>query len=87
MAESYSVQAILSANDKNFSAGMKSASSALSSLKTSITGGLGFGILAGIGQQAFSAISGSVTGLVGEISSSNAAWKTFSANMEMAGKG
>lgn len=87
MAESYSVQAILSANDKNFSAGMKSASSALSNLKTSITGGLGFGILAGIGQQAFSAISSSVTGLIGEISSSNAAWKTFSANMEMAGKG
>ena len=87
MAESFSVQAILSANDKNFSAGIKSASSALNGLKSSITGGLGFGILAGVGQQAFSAISGSVTGLVGEINSSNAAWKTFSANMEMAGKG
>lgn len=87
MAESFSVQAILSANDKNFSAGIKSASSALNGLKSSVTGGLGFGILAGVGQQAFSAISGSVTGLVGEINSSNAAWKTFSANMEMAGKG
>lgn len=87
MAESFSVQAILSANDKNFSAGIKSASSALNGLKSSITGGLGFGILAGVGQQAFSAISGSVTGLVGEINSSNAAWKTFSANMEMTGKG
>lgn len=87
MAESFSVQAILSANDKNFSAGIKNASSALSGLKSSITGGLGFGILAGVGQQAFSAISSSVTGLVGEINSSNAAWKTFSANMEMAGKG
>lgn len=86
MAESFSVKAILSANDSNFSSVMKSASSAAGNLKSTITSGLGFGILTGIGQQAFSAITSGITGMVGELSSSGAAWKTFTANMEMNGK-
>lgn len=85
MSEKFSVQAILSARDKDFTAGMKGASAALSSLKSSVTSGLGFGILAGIGQRAFDVISGSVTGLIGDLNESSAAWKTFQGNMEMNG--
>lgn len=86
MPEKFSVQAILSARDKDFTVGMKGASAALSNLKSSVTSGLGFGILAGIGQRAFDAISGSVTGLIGDLNDSSAAWKTFSSTMEMNGK-
>lgn len=87
MAESYSVKAVLSAIDKNFSSVMKGAGNTISSLKDTITGGIGFGVLMGIGQKTFSVISNSVTDLVGEINSSNSAWKTFQGNMEMTGMG
>lgn len=85
MAESYSVKAILSAQDKGFSSAMKAASQSVSNLKSTITGGLGFGVLAGIGQSAFNAITSGVSGLVSELNSSSAAWKTFQGNMEMNG--
>ena len=85
MAESFSVKAILSAQDKGFSSAMKAASQSVSNLKSTITGGLGFGVLAGIGQSAFNAITSGVSGLVSELNSSSAAWKTFQGNMEMNG--
>ena len=85
MAESFSVKAILSAQDKGFSSAMKAAGQSVSNLKSTITGGLGFGVLAGIGQSAFNAISNGVSGLVSELNSSSAAWKTFQGNMEMNG--
>lgn len=86
MPEKFSVQAVLSARDKDFTAGMKGASAALQNLKSSITGGLGFGILTGVGMKAFDAISSGVTGLIGDLNESSAAWKTFKGNMEMNGK-
>lgn len=86
MPEKFSVQAVLSARDKDFTAGMKGASAALQNLKSSITGGLGFGILTGVGMKAFDAISGGVTGLIGDLNESSAAWKTFKGNMEMNSK-
>ena len=49
MAESYSVKAILSAQDKNFSSVMKSCQGYANNLKTTLTGGLGFGAMAAIG--------------------------------------
>ena len=86
MAESFSVKAILSAQDKGFSSAMKAASQSVSNLKSTITGGLGFGVLAGVGQSAFNAIINGVSGLVSGLNSSSAAWKTFQGNMEMTGK-
>lgn len=85
MAETFSVKAILSAQDKGFSSAMKAASQSVSNLKSTITGGLGFGVLAGVGQSAFNAITNGVSGLVSELNSSSAAWKTFQVNMEMNG--
>ena len=45
MAESYSVKAILSAQDKGFTSTFKSAMSSANSLKSTLTSGLGFGII------------------------------------------
>lgn len=87
MAESYSVKAILSAQDKGFTSAFKSAMGTVSNLKSTLTSGIGFGIMAGIGQKAFGAVTSSIGGMVSELNSSSAAWKTFNGNMSMLGKG
>ncbi|SHK31645.1 tape measure protein [Hespellia stercorisuis] len=86
MAESYSVKAILSAVDSGFSSVMKTASASADNLKSTVTSGLGFGVLMGVGQQAFSAITSGIGSMASEMNSSSAAWKTFTGNMEMNGK-
>ena len=86
MAETYSVKAVLSAYDKGFTAAMKNATRATDTLGSKIKSGLSFGALAGVGQQAFSSLCNGARELIGEISESNAAWKTFSGNMSMLGK-
>lgn len=63
MAESYSVKAILSAQDKNFSSIMKSCQGYANNLKTTLTGGLGFGAMAAIGGKAISLVTNSVSDL------------------------
>lgn len=87
MAESFSVKAILSAQDKGFTSAFKSAMGTVSNLKNTLTSGIGFGIMAGIGQKAFGAVTSSIGGMVSELNSSSAAWKTFNGNMSMVGKG
>lgn len=91
--ESYSVEAILSATDKNFTSTMKNADKSMSSLdsnskktRTSI-----LDIAKGMG--VFSVIQGGITlaknaivGLGTELSASSATWKTFTGNMENLGK-
>lgn len=87
MAESFSVKAILSAQDNGFTSAFKSAMGTVSNLKNTLTSGIGFGIMAGIGQKAFGAVTSSIGGMVSELNSSSAAWKTFNGNMSMVGKG
>ena len=87
MAESYSVKARLSATDSGFSSTLKSALGSVNSLAGRIKSGFAFGILAGAGQQAFRSLTSGVSGLISEVDSSNAAWKTFTGNMEMLGQG
>ena len=86
MAESFSIKAILSAADKGFTSTMKSASSYVDNLKSTLTSGIGFGVMMAAGQKAFNVISNGVTGLVGNMNDASAAWKTFQGNMEMNGK-
>lgn len=86
MAESFSVKAILSAVDSGFSSVFKTAMSTTDNLKNTLTSGIGFGALMSIGSRAVSVVSSGVSGLIGEIDSSNAAWKTFTSNMQMVGK-
>lgn len=87
MAESFSVKAILSAQDRGFTSAFKSAMGTVINLKSTLTSGIGFGIMAGIGQKAFGAVTSSIGGMVSELNSSSAAWKTFNGNMSMVGKG
>jgi tape measure domain-containing protein len=87
MAESFSVKAILSAKDSGFSSTLKSASSTLERLGNTVKSGIGFGVLTGMGQQAFSALTNGARELVGEINSSSKAWKTYEGNMKILGKG
>lgn len=85
MAETFSVKAILSAVDKGFSATMRSARESIGSLKSTVSSGIGFGVMMAAGEKAFETITGGVTSLVGEMNSASAAWKTFQGNMEMNG--
>ena len=87
LAESYSVKAMLSATDNGFSSTFRSALGIVDTFGSKLKSGFSFGLLTGAGQQAFSALTNGARSLVSEIDSSNAAWKTFTGNMEMLGKG
>lgn len=86
MAESFSIKAILSAADRGFTSTMKSASGYVDNLKSTLTSGIGFGVMMAAGQKAFDAVSNGITGLIGDLNDAGAAWKTFQGNMEMNGK-
>lgn len=85
MAETFSVKAILSASDKGFSTAMRSARESIGSLKSTVSSGIGFGVMMAAGQKAFDVVSSGVSGLIGDLNSAGAAWKTFQGNMEMNG--
>ena len=69
----YSVKAILSAEDKGFTTTMSGAQSLLDGFSSTISSGIGFGILTEIGQTAFSTIySGLQNCVSGAISTSDA---------------
>ncbi len=86
MSESYSVRARLSAQDSGFTSTFKRALGTMNDLKSQIKSGFAFGVLQGVGQAAFHSITSGVKGLVSEVNSSNASWKTFTKNMQMIGK-
>ena len=86
MADSYSVRAILSAQDKGFSSTLRNAMGAVDNLGSKIKSGFSFGILTGAGQAAFNTLTNGAKNLVGEINSSNKAWKTYEGNMKILGK-
>jgi tape measure domain-containing protein len=86
MAESFSVRAILSAQDKGFSSTLKSALGTTESLSSKIKSGFTFGVLTGIGQQPFSTLTSGASSLISETNQASKAWKTFDGNMKNFGK-
>lgn len=86
MAETFSVKAILSAADKGFTSTMKSASNYVDHMKSTLSSGIGFGVMMAAGQTAFNALINGASSLVGGMNDASAAWKTFQGNMEMNGK-
>lgn len=85
MAESYSVKAILSAQDKNFSSIMKSCQGYANNLKTTLTGGLGFGAMAAIGGKAMSLVTNSVGDLSKETIETSDSMHKLQAAMRFSG--
>ena len=83
MAESYSVQAVLSAKDKGFMSGMKSAGAAVTSLGQKLKSGIGFGAMMAIGNKAVSVVTSGLSEITSGLNESSAAWKTFEGNMSM----
>lgn len=63
MAESFSVKAILSAKDSNFSSIMKACSGYAENLKSTLTSGIGFGAMATIGSKAVSVVGNGLKNL------------------------
>lgn len=83
MAESYSVQAVLSAEDKGFTSGMKSAGAAVTSLGQKLKSDIGFGAMMAIGNKAVSVVTSRLSEITSGLNESSAAWKTFEGNMSM----
>lgn len=86
MAGTYSLKAILSAKDGGFTSTMKKAIGSLKDFGDSVKNGFAFGVLTGMGQQAFSMLSSGASDLIGEINQSSKAWQTFEGNMKNFGK-
>lgn len=87
MAESFSVKALLSAQDKNMSSTFKKVLGTTDSLGSKLKSGIGFGALMSIGGGAMRFLGREVRNLVTEINETNSAWKSFSNNMAMSGMG
>lgn len=82
----YNVRARLSAQDSGFTSTFNKALGTMKNLGAQVKSGFAFGVLQGVGQAAFHSITNGVRGLISEIDSSNASWKTFTKNMQMLGK-
>lgn len=81
----FSVKAILSAVDKNFTSTMKDALGSTNSLKDTIKSGLGFGMLMGAGQAAFSKISSEAVGLTKETINTSDSMQKLQQSMRFSG--
>ena len=86
MGDSFSVRAMLSAKDNGFSSTLKSALNSTKSLASEIKNGFAFGVLTGMGQQAFSTISGSVSSLAKEAISTSDAMQKLQQAMRFSGE-
>lgn len=87
MAESFSVKALLSAQDKNMSSTFKKVLGTTDSLGSRLKSGIGFGALMSIGGGAMRFLGNEMRNLMTEVNETNSAWKSFSNNMAMSGMG
>lgn len=85
MAESFSVKAVLSAQDKNMSSTFKKVLGTTDSLGSRLKSGIGFGALMSIGGGAVRFLGNEMRNLMSEVNETNSAWKSFSNNMAMSG--
>lgn len=87
MAETFSVKALLSAQDKNMSSTFKKVLGTTESISSKLKNGIGFGALMSIGGGAMRFLGTEMRNLMSEINDTNSAWKSFSNNMAMSGMG
>lgn len=85
MAESFSVKAILSAQDKGFKSVFGAVTKSAKELKSTLMGGIGFGAMMAIGQKAVSVVSGSISGLTKETINTSDAMQKLQQAMRFSG--
>lgn len=85
MAESFSVKAILSAQDKGFKSVFGAATKSAKELKSTLMGGIGLGAMMAIGQKAVSVVSGSLSGLTKETINTSDAMQKLQQAMRFSG--
>lgn len=85
MAESFSVKAILSAQDKGFKSVFGAATKSAKELKSTLMGEIGFGAMMAIGQKAVSVVSGSLSGLTKETINTSDAMQKLQQAMRFSG--
>lgn len=85
MAESFSVKAILSAQDKGFKSVFGAATRSAKELKSTLMGGIGFGAMMAIGQKAVSVVSGRLSGLTKETINTSDAMQKLQQAMRFSG--
>ena len=85
MAETFSVKAILSAQDKGFKSVFGAATKSAKELKSTLMGGIGFGAMMAIGQKAVSVVSGSLSGLTKETINTSDAMQKLQQAMRFSG--
>ena len=85
MAETFSVKAILSAQDKGFKSVFGAATKSAKELKSTLMGGIGFGAMMAIGQKAVSVVSGSLSGLTKETINTSDAMQKLQQSMRFSG--
>ena len=85
MAESFSVKAILSAQDKGFKSVFGAATKSAKELKSTLMGGIGFGAMMAIGQKAVCVVSGSLSGLTKETINTSDAMQKLQQAMRFSG--
>ena len=81
----YSVKAILSAVDKNFTSTFAKADKTVSGFQSKLASGFAFGVFAGVGQSAFNKVTHSISSMKDELVESSRAWQNFESNMAMNG--
>ena len=81
----FSVKAVLSAVDKNFSSTMKSALGYTNNLKSTLTSGIGFGAMMAIGQNAVSVVTNKMSGLSKETIETSDSMQKLQAAMRFSG--
>lgn len=81
----FSLKAILSAVDKNFSSTMKSALGYTNNLKDTLMSGIGFGAMMAIGQTAVSAVTGKMSSLSKETIETSDSMQKLQAAMRFSG--
>ena len=85
MAETFSVKAILSAQDKGFKSVFGAATKSAKELKSTLIGGIDFGAMMAIGQKAVSVVSGSLSGLTKETINTSDAMQKLQQAMRFSG--
>ena len=80
--QTYTLEAVLSARDAGFSAGMKAALNKTETFSDKLKSGVGFGVFQAIGNKALNAVTSGISGMGSELSSSQAAWKTYEGTMK-----